>query len=70
MDAPLIQVGGKVDAAGVKAVADSIAKVFSEGRKAGMDQETVRAALQVLLSGSEVSNINITGCNLVGDKNQ
>lgn len=70
MDAPFIQIGGQLDKETAKNLGDVIVRVFAEGRKAGMDQETICVALRVIEQKLAVHNTAISSCTLTGDKNQ
>ena len=69
MDAPLIQIGAGFTKDSAKNLGDLIGKVFADGRRTGMDQETIRLALGIVGRATQVEGTSINGCNLTGEDN-
>lgn len=69
MDAPLIQVGTGLTKDSAKNLGDLIGKIFTDGRRTGMDQDTIRLALGIVERATQVNNTSIAHCNLVGEDN-
>lgn len=62
----LLKIGNDLATENIKGVAAAISEVFKTGFESHVDQETIKAGLDVLVNMTKIENVNISNNNFQG----
>lgn len=63
-----IHIGNKVDKTTTDNLTDIVKTIFEVGYACHMDQDTIQEALNMVSTVTEVKQVTLSGCNIIGDK--